>query len=138
LTRHPWTPLEQLPLKMFGNGFTNPIYFKAMLAKVPKQRLYTSSQVIEQTGVTMRMLQWWDERGFLKPKLVQGKGPGGIVRQYTTEQLTVIERALILKRAGVREHPDRLFPIAKRIKMTPRRLGKLVAEIKALGLRLHC
>lgn len=60
---------------------------------------YTSGQVSAKTGATLRQLQWWDERGILKPLRVKNPGVGrGKLREYSEEQLQVAYRIMALRR----------------------------------------
>ena len=54
---------------------------------------FTSQQVVAMTGITPRQLQWWDERGVVKPQRQ------GHRRLYSLENLT--ELAVICELRGI-------------------------------------
>ena len=54
---------------------------------------FTSSQVIERTGITPRQLQWWDERGVVVP------ARAGRRRVYSTDDLAEALGGLFLRLA---------------------------------------
>lgn len=58
------------------------------------QDRFTSNQVVALTGITPRQLQWWDERGVVKPERE------GHRRVYSTNQLTEIAVICQLRRKG--------------------------------------
>lgn len=58
------------------------------------QDRFTSNQVVALTGITARQLQWWDERGVVKPERE------GHRRVYSTNQLTEIAVICQLRRKG--------------------------------------
>jgi len=55
---------------------------------------FTSQQVIQSTGITARQLQWWDERGVVKPDRE------GHRRLYSMNQLSEIAVICQLRRKG--------------------------------------
>lgn len=55
----------------------------------------TSEQVSAICGVTLRELQWWDERGIVCPRIEAHK------RLYTPEQVERVRRVKELRKAGV-------------------------------------
>lgn len=58
------------------------------------QDRFTSNQVVALTGITARQLQWWDERGVVKPERE------GHRRVYSTNQITEIAVICQLRRKG--------------------------------------
>jgi len=46
------------------------------------------------TGCSLRQLQWWDEKGLLKPRHIAGRGGRGSVRSYGERQ---VPKALMLR-----------------------------------------
>jgi len=58
------------------------------------QDRFTSREVIALTGITARQLQWWDERGVVKPERE------GHRRLYSMNQLTEIAVICQLRRKG--------------------------------------
>jgi len=55
---------------------------------------FSSHEVIALTGITARQLQWWDERGVVKPQRQ------GHRRLYSMENLTEIAVICELRRKG--------------------------------------
>jgi DNA-binding transcriptional MerR regulator len=58
------------------------------------QDRFTSQQVIGLTGITPRQLQWWDERGVVKPERE------GHRRLYSIDQVTEVAVICELRRKG--------------------------------------
>lgn len=58
------------------------------------QDRFTSQEVIAMTGITPRQLQWWDERGVVRPER------DGHRRIYSLEQLTEVAVICQLRRKG--------------------------------------
>jgi DNA-binding transcriptional MerR regulator len=78
------------------------------------------------TGVTARQLQWWDERGVVKPERV------GHRRIYSIQNLTEITVICQLRRKG--------FPlqgVRKVIRFLQRECGKGLAEIVGRNSDVH-
>jgi DNA-binding transcriptional MerR regulator len=86
----------------------------------------SSREVIALTGVTARQLQWWDERGVVKPEHV------GHRRLYSMQD--VMEMAVIceLRRKGFS-----LQGVRKVLRFLQREFGKGLAEITARSSALH-
>jgi DNA-binding transcriptional MerR regulator len=87
---------------------------------------FSSLEVIALTGVTARQLQWWDERGVVKP------GRQAHRRLYTMQN--VIEMAVIceLRRKGFS-----LQGVRKVIRFLRREFGKGLAEIVSRNSDVH-
>lgn len=68
---------------------------------MPDSDTYSTLQVASLTKVSLRQLQWWDERGLVCPKFVPGLGGDGFVRQYSEEDLRRVFRMAQLRKAGV-------------------------------------
>ena len=58
------------------------------------QGSFTSREVIALTGITARQLQWWDERGVVKPERE------GRRRLYSMNELTEVAVICQLRRKG--------------------------------------
>jgi|SRR5579884_38899 len=87
---------------------------------------FTSAQVTKLTGITPRQLQWWDERGIVKP---QRKGR---CRMYSFDDLTEIAVICALRRKG--------FPLQKvrRImKFLQKEFGRRLAQAVSNGSEYH-
>ena len=87
---------------------------------------FSSRDVIAVTGVTARQLQWWDERGVVKPERA------GHRRLYSMQNLTEITVICQLRRKG--------FPlqgVRKVIRFLQREFGKGLAEIVGRASDVH-
>jgi DNA-binding transcriptional MerR regulator len=82
------------------------------------QDRFTSPEVITLTGITPRQLQWWDERGVVKPERE------GHRRLYSMNHLTEIAVICELRRKGFS-----LQGVRKVLRFLDRELGKGLAEI---------
>jgi len=58
------------------------------------QERFTSNEIVALTGITLRQLQWWDERGVVKPERE------GHRRVYSINQLTEVALICQLRRKG--------------------------------------
>jgi DNA-binding transcriptional MerR regulator len=90
------------------------------------QGSFSSRDVIALTGVTARQLQWWDERGVVKPERA------GHRRLYSMQKLTEITVICQLRRKG--------FPlqgVRKVIRFLQREFGKGLAEIVGRNSDVH-
>src|SRR5580693_2769276 len=82
------------------------------------QGRFTSQQVIALTGITPRQLQWWDERGVVKPERE------GHRRMYSMNHLTEVAVICELRRKGFS-----LQGVRKVMRFLDREIGKGLAEI---------
>jgi len=82
------------------------------------QEQFTSRQVIALTGITPRQLQWWDERGVVKP------GREGHRRLYSLHQLTELAVICELRRKGFS-----LQGVRKVMRFLDREIGRGLAEM---------
>jgi DNA-binding transcriptional MerR regulator len=87
---------------------------------------FTSHDVIALTGITPRQLQWWDERGIVKPQRQ------GHYRTYTMNQLTEMAVISELRRKGFS-----LQGVRKVMRFLAREFGKNLAEIVGRNSDLH-
>jgi DNA-binding transcriptional MerR regulator len=87
---------------------------------------FTSQEVIALTGITARQLQWWDERGVVKPDRE------GHRRLYSLERLTEIAVICELRRKGFS-----LQGVRKVLRFLERELGKGLAEIVGGNSQYH-
>lgn len=60
----------------------------------PRQR-YTTAEVAEMTGATLRQLQWWDRDGVVRP------AHEGHRRLYSDEQVSTVRKIVQLRAAGL-------------------------------------
>src|ERR1700731_4529423 len=90
------------------------------------QDRFTSQQVIALTGITPRQLQWWDERGVVRPERE------GHRRLYSMNQLTEIAVICQLRRKGFS-----LQGVRKVVRFLDREFGKGLAEIVDRNSETH-
>jgi DNA-binding transcriptional MerR regulator len=79
---------------------------------------FTSRDVASLTGITARQLQWWDERGVVKPDRA------GRRRLYSLDQLTEVGVICELRRKGFS-----LQSVRKVMRFLDREFGKGLAQI---------
>jgi DNA-binding transcriptional MerR regulator len=82
------------------------------------QERFTSKDIIALTGITPRQLQWWDERGVVKP------AREGHRRLYSMNHLTDVAVICELRRKGFS-----LQGVRKVMRFLDRELGKGLADI---------
>jgi len=87
---------------------------------------FTSQEVVAMTGITPRQLQWWDERGVVKPERK------GHRRLYSIDRLTEVAVICELRRKGFS-----LQGVRKVMRFLDRELGKGLAEIVGRNSECH-
>lgn len=90
------------------------------------QHRFTSQEVMALTGITPRQLQWWDERGVVKPERE------GHRRLYSLNQLTEVAVICELRRKGFS-----LEGMRKVLRFLDHELGKELAEIVSRTSEYH-
>ncbi len=90
------------------------------------QDRFTSNEVVTLTGITPRQLQWWDERGVVKPERE------GHRRVYSMNQLTEVAVICQLRRKGFS-----LQGVRKVMRFLDREFGKGLAEIVERDSEVH-
>jgi len=90
------------------------------------QDRFTSNEVVALTGITPRQLQWWDERGVVKPERE------GHRRVYSMSQLTEVAVICQLRRKGFS-----LQGVRKVMRFLDREFGKGLAEIVDRSSEVH-
>jgi DNA-binding transcriptional MerR regulator len=90
------------------------------------QDRFPSQDVIALTGITARQLQWWDERGVVKPERQ------GHRRLYSMQNLTEIAVICELRRKGFS-----LQGVRKVMRFLDREVGKGLAEIVSRNSDVH-
>src|SRR6201997_827842 len=90
--------------------------FKHFRGPMPDQ--FTSREVMALTGITARQLQWWDERGVVKPQRE------GHRRLYSMNHLTEVAVICELRRKGFS-----LQGVRKVMRFLDREFGKGLAEM---------
>src|SRR5256886_7315153 len=88
--------------------------------------LFTSRDVMVLTGITARQLQWWDERGVVKPERE------GHRRLYSMNHLTEVAVICELRRKGFS-----LQGVRKVMRFLDREFGKGLAEIVSRNSEYH-
>lgn len=87
---------------------------------------FTSAEVVKLTGITPRQLQWWDERGIVRPQRE------GRRRMYSAEDLAEVAVICALRRKG--------FPlqrIRQVMKFLQREFGGRLAKAVSSGSEYH-
>jgi DNA-binding transcriptional MerR regulator len=87
---------------------------------------FSSKEVIALTGITARQLQWWDERGVVKPEHV------GHRRLYSMENALAMAVISELRRKGFS-----LQGVRKVMRFLQREFGKGLGEIVARNSEIH-
>ncbi len=87
---------------------------------------FSSQEVIALTGITARQLQWWDERGVVKPERA------GHRRLYSMQNLTEMAVICELRRKGFS-----LQGVRKVMRFLQRECGKGLAEIVGRNSDVH-
>src|SRR5215831_13396912 len=90
------------------------------------QDRFTSNEVVTLTGITPRQLQWWDERGVVKPERE------GHRRIYSMSQLTEVAVICQLRKKGFS-----LQGVRKVMRFLDKEFGKGLAEIVDRGSEIH-
>lgn len=87
---------------------------------------FTSRQVVDLTGITLRQLQWWDERGIVVPVR------DGHRRLYSLEDLAEVAVICELRHRGFS-----LQRVRKVVRFLQREFGKRLAETVTVGSDYH-
>jgi DNA-binding transcriptional MerR regulator len=87
---------------------------------------FSSQEVVALTGVTARQLQWWDERGLIKPERQ------GHRRLYSMENVMAMAVICELRRKGFS-----LQGVRKVMRFLDREFGKGLAEIVGRNSDVH-
>ncbi len=87
---------------------------------------FTSQQIVELTGVTLRQLQWWDEHGLVVPSR------SGRNRLYSIDDLAEIAVIRELRSRGLS-----LQRVRKAVRFLQRELGKRLVETVISGADWH-
>jgi len=90
------------------------------------QEHFTSQAVVALTGITPRQLQWWDERGVVKPERE------GHRRVYSMNHLTEVAVICELRRKGFS-----LQSVRKVMRFLAHEFGKGLAEIVSHNSEYH-
>ena len=90
------------------------------------QQVFTSRAVVDLTGISLRQLQWWDERGIVVP------ARDGHKRVYSLDDLA--EVAVICE---LRERGFSLQKVRRVIRFLQRELGKRLVETVRAASEYH-
>jgi DNA-binding transcriptional MerR regulator len=100
---------------------------KAARPEIPDQdRTYSSSDVSDIAGVSLRQLQWWDERKVVSPR------HEGHRRVYFAAEVVEITVIAELRRKGFS-----LQKIRRVLRFLQREMGKRLAEVMSASSDLH-
>lgn len=99
---------------------------KARPDLVPDQRTYTSTDVARIAQVSLRQLQWWDERKVVSPR------HEGHKRVYLAEEVIEITVIAELRRKGFS-----LQKIRRVLRFLQREMGRRLADVFSTDSRLH-
>lgn len=106
-----------------------PLMFKTKKVKAetePGGRSFTSSEIAEMTGVSLRQLQWWDEQKVVSPR------HEGHKRVYLAEEAVEIAVIAELRRKGFS-----LQKIRQVLRFLQKEMGKRLAEIFSAESEWH-
>lgn len=87
---------------------------------------FSSQEVMALTGITARQLQWWDEKGVVKPQRT------GHRRMYSMQNVMAIAVISELRRKGFS-----LQGVRKVMRFLQRELGKGLAEVVGRNSDVH-
>ena len=90
------------------------------------QRTYTSTEVARIADVSLRQLQWWDERKVVSPR------HEGHKRVYLAEEVVEITVIAELRRKGFS-----LQKIRRVLRFLQREMGRRLAEVLSTDSKLH-
>jgi len=99
---------------------------KAKPAASPEEQGYNSSDVARICGVTLRQLQWWDERNVVSPR------QDGHRRVYMSEEVVEISVIAELRRKGFS-----LQKIRRVLRFLQKDMGKRLSEAIAASSDVH-
>ena len=95
-------------------------------ASSPEAQGYNSSDVARICGVSLRQLQWWDERNVVSPR------QDGHKRIYMAEEVVEISVIAELRRKGFS-----LQKIRRVLRFLQREMGKRLSDVLSAGSDLH-
>lgn len=87
---------------------------------------FTSHEVVALTGITLRQLQWWDERGVVRPER------DGHRRMYSVDEVTEVAVICQLRHKGFS-----LQGVRKVMRFLAQEFGKGLAEIVDRDSDIH-
>lgn len=90
---------------------------RARAVDVPTEQVYTSSDVARISGVSLRQLQWWDERNVVSPRQT------GHRRVYLAEEVVEVSVIAALRRKGFS-----LQKIRRVLRFLQKEMGRRLAD----------
>lgn len=102
------------------------MYMNASQIKLALERIYSSNEVSEIAGVSLRQIQWWDERKVVCPR------HQGHRRVYVASEVIEITVIAELRRKGFS-----LQKIRRVLRFMQREIGKRLSEVMHGGCELH-
>jgi len=99
---------------------------KAQPALPAGEKTFTSAEVSRVSGVSLRQLQWWDERKVVSPR------HEGHKRLYLTEEVVEVTVIAELRRKGFS-----LQKIRRVLRFLQREMGKRLADVMSAQSDLH-
>ena len=99
---------------------------KPRSAALPDSQIYTSLEVARVCGVSLRQLQWWDERNVVSPR------QDGHRREYTPQEVVEVSVIAELRRKGFS-----LQKIRRVLRFLQRDMGKRLSEALASTSDVH-
>jgi DNA-binding transcriptional MerR regulator len=99
---------------------------KSAPAPNPGERVFTSTDVSRTAGVSLRQLQWWDERKVVSPR------HEGHKRLYRLEEVVEVSVIAELRRKGFS-----LQKIRRVLRFLQREMGRRLADVLAAQSDLH-
>jgi len=102
---------------------------KAKRARVPEppaEQFYTSADVARISGVSLRQLQWWDERDVVSPR------QDGHRRVYLPAEVVEVSVIAALRRKGFS-----LQKIRRVLRYLQKEMGKRIADAVATDAEVH-
>jgi len=112
-----------VPKRYLGEMFKTKKNRPVML---PNEERYTSNDVARISGVSLRQLQWWDERKVVSPR------QDGHKRVYMPEEVVEISVIAELRRKGFS-----LQKIRRVLKYLQKEMGKRLGEATASDSEVH-
>ena len=113
----------RVPKRDFGDMFKTR---KARPVVLPSEERYTSNEVARISGVSLRQLQWWDERKVVSPR------QDGHKRVYMPEEVVEISVIAELRRKGFS-----LQKIRRVLKYLQKEMGKRLSDAIASDSEIH-
>ena len=99
---------------------------KQQAANLTGARVYSSTEVARNAGVSLRQLQWWDEQKVVSPR------HSGHKRLYETEEVLEVSIIAELRRKGFS-----LQKIRRTLKLLQKEMGRRLSEVMGAESEFH-